>query len=104
MSRATSATPAPVEYYFPFDGVQVGDISNDGTGDIDYATSINRHKAASAGNGLFRNGATSGSFYADLDSAYDPVNGLEHPNTPARPASAETLVGATGIEPVTPPV
>lgn len=36
---------APRERFYYFDGVQMGDVSNDGTSNVDYVTSITRHRA-----------------------------------------------------------
>jgi LysM repeat protein len=54
----------------------VGDVSNNGTSDVDYVVSITDNTAKPVGTGFFTNGATHGTAYADFDAAYDPVNGL----------------------------
>jgi hypothetical protein len=66
-----SGTNAPHERYYIFDNVQQGDVSNDGTSDVDYVTSIARHRAPPAGAGFFQNGASSGtSFRSAVGSAW----------------------------------
>ncbi|WP_082697758.1 DUF6531 domain-containing protein [Novosphingobium fuchskuhlense] len=81
-NTTTQGDPKEIHYYF--NGMGVGDISNNGTSDVDYATSIAQHTAASAGNGAFRNGATTGTSYADFDQSYDPINGLSYASTSSR--------------------
>lgn len=73
----------PRELHFYFNGLRVGDISNNGTSDVDYVSSIAAHTAAS-GTGAFRNGATTGVNYADFDQSYDPINGLNYQSTSSR--------------------
>ena len=84
----------PREIHYFFNGMGVGDISNNGTSDVDYATSITRH-TASTGVGAFRNGATSGTSYADFDQSYDPINGLNYGSTSSRYTvqGGDTLTG-----------
>ncbi|WP_231625058.1 LysM peptidoglycan-binding domain-containing protein, partial [Novosphingobium sp. AAP93] len=81
-NNATQGDPKELHYYF--NGMGVGDISNNGTSDVDYAASIAQHTAVSAGYGAFRNGATTGSSYADFDQSYDPINGLNYASTSSR--------------------
>ncbi|WP_332819384.1 AHH domain-containing protein [Sphingopyxis sp.] len=57
-----------------FGGRQMGMVSNDGTGNVDYATSI-ADRNTTPGTGAFRNGATSGSLYADFDANFTALNG-----------------------------
>src|SRR3712207_1241456 len=64
----------PRELYYNFNGSRLGDVSNNGTSDVDYVTSINRHTTAQ-GTGPFDGGATTATPYADFDQSYDPVNG-----------------------------
>ena len=63
--------------------MRVGDISNNGTSDVDYATSITQHTTA-GGLGAFRNGATTSTYFADFDQSYDPINGLNYEGAAAR--------------------
>ncbi|MEQ6334288.1 hypothetical protein [Sphingobium sp. MK2] len=58
----------------------MGDISNNGTSDVDYVASINQHISL-GGTGPFRNGATTGIAHADFDQSYDPINGLNYQST-----------------------
>lgn len=81
-NNATQGDPKELHYYF--NGMGVGDISNNGTSDVDYATSIARHTQVSAGYGAFQNGAINGSSYADFDQSYDPINGLNYASTSSR--------------------
>ena len=71
--------PREVDYYF--DGMAVGDISNNGTSDVDYAASIAEYIKV-PGTGPFRDGATSSTSYANFDQSYDPINGLTYQNAP----------------------
>jgi hypothetical protein len=73
----------PRELHFYFNGLRVGDISNNGTSDVDYATSIAQHVAV-PGTGPFRGGSASGISYADFDQSYDPINGLTYESTAGR--------------------
>ncbi|MGH7486906.1 MAG: LysM peptidoglycan-binding domain-containing protein, partial [bacterium] len=73
----------PRELHYYFNGIQVGDISNNGTSDIDYAASIAEH-LKTGGNGAFRDGATSGTSYADFEQSYDPINGLNYEGASSR--------------------
>ena len=60
-----------------FDGVRIGDVSNNGTSEIDYATSLAEHTNAQ-GTGPFRNGSAYASPFADFDQSFDPINGLTY--------------------------
>jgi flagellar biosynthetic protein FliQ len=58
----------PRERHFYFNGIRVGDVSNNGTSDIDYAASIAEHRAIPpAPPGYFRDGATVGAHSASAD-------------------------------------
>jgi YD repeat-containing protein len=67
----------PRELHYYFNGIQLGDVSNDGTSDVDYVTGIARHTSA-GGTGPFQSGAAQGSLYVDFDQSYDPINGLNY--------------------------
>jgi hypothetical protein len=69
--------------HFYFNGQRVGDISNNGTSDVDYVTSIGRHIEV-PGTGAFRGGSTMATNYADFDQSYDPINGLTYESTASR--------------------
>jgi hypothetical protein len=71
----------PHARYYYFGGIRMGDVSNDGTSDVNYVTSITDHKTK-PGTGLFQNGATTETKYADFDASYDPINGLTYEDAP----------------------
>jgi YD repeat-containing protein len=73
----TNITYAPHERYTIFNGVQMGDVSNDGTGDVDYVTSIARNTAVPGSSGYFQNGSNISVSYSDFDGSYDPINGQD---------------------------
>lgn len=73
----------PRELHFYFNGLRVGDISNNGTSDVDYVASIASH-TATGGTGAFRGGSSSSTNYADFDQSYDPINGLTYESTATR--------------------
>ena len=77
VNSSLASISGPHARYWYFGGQQMGDVSNDGTSDIDYITSIKDH-TVTPGSGLFQNGATSGSQFADFDQSYDAVNGLTY--------------------------
>jgi YD repeat-containing protein len=70
----------PREMHFYLNGEQVGDVSNNGTSDIDYVQSMAEHRTK-PGTGAFRMGATTGTSYANFDQSYDPINGLNYGST-----------------------
>jgi hypothetical protein len=53
-------------------GMKLGEIGNDGTDNIDFATAVNA-QATARGTGAFRGGATSATAYADFDQSYASV-------------------------------
>lgn len=77
------STGDPRELHYYFNGLKVGDISNNGTSDVDYVTSMAQHIAI-PGTGPFRNGSASSTSYADFDQSYDPINGLNYEGTSSR--------------------
>ncbi|HWA90291.1 MAG TPA: LysM peptidoglycan-binding domain-containing protein [Rhizomicrobium sp.] len=80
-SRSTTGVGnAPYARYYYFGGVQMGDVSNDGTSNVDYVTAIASHRAVPGG-GYFNNGANSGVHVADFDQSYDTINGLTYQST-----------------------
>ncbi len=81
VKRLTTGTAPDARYYY-FGGVEMGDVSNDGTSNVNYAVSITDHKTKPQG-GLFQNGATTGTKYADFDDSYDAVNGLTYEEAPS---------------------
>jgi len=84
----------PRELYYNFNGSRLGDVSNNGTSDVDYVTSINRH-TLQPGVGAFEGGSWSATPYADFDQSYDPVNGLNYEGVSGRyiVRDGDTLVG-----------
>ncbi len=66
---------APHTRYLVFDGIQRGDVTNDGTTDVDYVTSI-KDNTTQSGYGFFFHGSGTASPYADFSASYQPVNGL----------------------------
>ncbi|MBV8979182.1 MAG: LysM peptidoglycan-binding domain-containing protein, partial [Alphaproteobacteria bacterium] len=76
------STGDPRELHYYFNGIQVGDVSNNGTSDIDYAASIKEHDKI-PGNSPFRDGGASVS-WADFDQSYDPIDGLNYAGTASR--------------------
>jgi YD repeat-containing protein len=89
-----SGANAPREFHYYFNSVPMGDISNNGTSDVDYAVSITDHTQLPAGSGAFQNGATSGTPYEDFDTSYDPINGLNYDST----ASTYTVAAGDTLE------
>ncbi|WP_157215363.1 LysM peptidoglycan-binding domain-containing protein [Flavisphingomonas formosensis] len=81
-SSDTGRQPRQVYYYF--DGTAVGDISNNGTSDVDYVTSISHRFDQGYKHGIFRYGTSSGQPYADFDQSYDPINGFSYDETASR--------------------
>ncbi len=76
--ETSAAATNPKDLFYYFDGVRIGDVSNNGTSETDYATAINNR--TSQGTGRFRNGSTTQISYADFDQSYDPIN-------PSRPGA-----------------
>ena len=72
----------PHARYYYFGGIEMGDVSNDGTSSVNYAASITDHKTK-PGTGLFQNGATTETKYADFDTSYDTINGLTYEDAPS---------------------
>ena len=83
----------PDARYYYFGGVEMGDVSNNGTSNVNYAASITDHKTK-PGTGLFMNGATTGTKYADFDDSYDAINGLTYEEGP----SSYTVQGGDTLE------
>lgn len=81
-SQGYPNAPRPKEQHFYFDGVRMADVSNNGTSNIDYAASITVHQTK-PGTGYFRNGAATGTPFADFDQSYDPINGLTYDSAPS---------------------
>jgi hypothetical protein len=67
------STTSPRQFYFYFNGQRVGEIGNNGTDNVDYATAIAANGAV-GGSGPFRGGATTGTSFADFDANYAAIN------------------------------
>jgi hypothetical protein len=63
----------PVEIWHRFAGREIGYVSNNGTRETDYATSI-ANRTAVQGSGAFFNGATSATPYGDFVQDASPIN------------------------------
>ena len=74
----SGSTTSPRQFSFYFNGLRIGDIGNNGTDNVDYATAIAANGTA-AGSGPFRGGATSGTAFADFDANYAAINTASAP-------------------------
>ncbi|WP_019962477.1 RHS repeat domain-containing protein, partial [Woodsholea maritima] len=68
-----TSTGEPHERWYRFGDKQMGYIGNNGNTDFSYAQSIDE-RAKKAGDGDFRNGAKTGSSFADFDQGLSPIN------------------------------
>jgi YD repeat-containing protein len=82
LESVNPGAPAPDEFFYYFGGIQIGDISNNGTSNTDYVVSI-QQQTTKPGNGYFTDGATSGVSYGDFDQSYDAVNGQTYGQSPS---------------------
>jgi YD repeat-containing protein len=80
-NNGSTGDPRDLHYYF--DGMRVGDVSNNGTSNIDYVTAISVHQVA-PGTGPFRNGQSYMISYADFDQSYDRINDYDYDSTSTR--------------------
>ncbi len=72
-----ATTPATRSYFFG--GKRMGEISSDGTHNVDYAEAIERRTSERPDDpGPFRGGATAGEVHADFGLAYNAVNAETH--------------------------
>jgi len=94
LSRTESSAAAsnPVEYYYDFNGVRVGDIGNNGTSNTDYATAI-AARSATPSTGAFAGGSAMS--VADFGQGYDAIN----PGSSAEGAAATYTVHDLGFLP-----
>lgn len=68
----------PRQIYYRFDGRQLGEISNDGTLNIDYQTSVERRSTVQPTSpGPFMNGSTAPTAYTDFNQHYDAINSYQ---------------------------
>lgn len=77
VEAATSTAGAVENYYYYFDGIRMGDVSNKGSGDTDYAKTINDRWSPGGLNGN----------YSDFDLSYVAV----HPNSARSTTTAWTV-------------
>lgn len=63
-------TGRPVELYYYFNNLRVGDVGNDGAGKLDYAATINARGANHTPGQVF----TGRGAQADFDQSYDPIS------------------------------
>ncbi len=87
------STGDPHEIHWYFNGTPVGDVTNNGTSNVDYAVSIGQH-ITTPGTGPFLNGSATSTSYADFDENYDPINGLNYDST----ASSYTVQSGDTLE------
>ena len=74
-TSTANSTGAPHEVWYRFGGRQLGYVGNNGTADVTTSKSIQERQATPPTTpGVFRNGATVGSSYADFANSYDPLN------------------------------
>jgi hypothetical protein len=73
VTNGSSTGPRVVSTFLS--GVKLGEVSNDGSGDTDFASAVNA-QATARGTGAFRGGATSGTAYADFDQSYASITPL----------------------------
>ncbi|HWD29795.1 MAG TPA: LysM peptidoglycan-binding domain-containing protein, partial [Rhizomicrobium sp.] len=66
--------PHDVRYFA--NGLVIGDVTDDGASDNDYAQAI-ADRTAVQGPGIYHNGTTSGMQQANFDASYDPINGFQ---------------------------
>ncbi|WP_233354609.1 RHS repeat domain-containing protein, partial [Woodsholea maritima] len=63
----------PLEFWYRYGGKEMGAVGNNGGSDQSYNASIN-DRQTTPGQGPFRNGASSGTSYADFDQGLSPIN------------------------------
>ena len=79
-SPTTAASPRELRYFFA--GLQLAQLGNNGTDNLEYAASIkDRLVPAATTTGIFRGGATYGSAFADFEQSYDAINGTSSAST-----------------------
>ena len=63
------------QYYYYFDGRQVGSNGNNGTENNDHIVTLaERVQASPSSPGAFRQGAATGTSYADFDQSYEAIS------------------------------
>ncbi|HWA90293.1 MAG TPA: tandem-95 repeat protein [Rhizomicrobium sp.] len=78
LSSINSKGPQSRNYFF--NGVQMGAISNDGTGNVTYSESIAQQTTA-PGSGFYTNGANGPTQSANFGGGFDQINGFNVANT-----------------------
>ena len=73
--------PRDIRYFF--NGRQLGNVTNNGTDNTDYAFSVEQH-LETPGYGAFAGGATRGTPYAAFAENYDAINGFDSNNAAFR--------------------
>ena len=73
----SAATTNPRDVYYYFNDIKVGDNSNNGTSESDYAGAIATRPTV-GGTGAFRYGATTGTAYAGFDQNYQAIQRPQH--------------------------
>jgi hypothetical protein len=69
--------PGPRQLRYHYAGIQIGEAGNNGTDNLEYMASIrDRLTPAPSSPGLFRNGATGATPFADFEQSYEAINGL----------------------------
>jgi len=71
--NGTARINGPQEVRYRFAGREMGEVSNNGTQNIDYEASIAR-RAQIGGNGLYRYGETAPTHHNDFDQNYNAIN------------------------------
>ena len=84
----------PHEVRYRFNGVELAMIGNNGTTDVDYASSL-AMRTATPGTGAFRGGALFGSSFSDLHGGPDAINSFRQGSASGRYTvqGGETLQG-----------
>ena len=74
-TECSSFSANPTQYYYYFDGKQVGSNGNNGTENNDHITAFaERVQASPSSPGPFRQGATTGTCFADFDQSYEAIS------------------------------
>src|SRR5262249_12914937 len=76
VTYSSGSTSGVHEEHYYLANRSIGDVTNNGTSNTDYVTSVQNHVAV-PGYGPFQNGAEGGTQYADFDQSYDPINGMD---------------------------
>ncbi|MEI9929212.1 MAG: LysM peptidoglycan-binding domain-containing protein [Rhizomicrobium sp.] len=77
----TNSGNGPHARFYYFGGMAMGDVSDDGTSNVNYAQSIIDHRKK-PGTGLFQFGSPTGTPVGEFDLNYDTINGLTYGSAP----------------------